>query len=404
MESQPFHVPVILWVSAMAALAPWLSERLAFLRLPVIALELVLGIAIGPQGFGLASMSASLPYMSVMGMATLFFLAGMEIDLSRLRGAPIRLGFTCWLLSLAIAAPLAYGLHAAGWLSSWVIAAVAFSTTALGVISPVLRDAELADTPLGLCATACGVMGEIGPIILASVLFAASGGQVRQGGLTLGFIVFAIVLCWASLRVRPPGLIALLARTMHRSGQWPIRLCLLLLGVLVVLAESLGLDLALGAFAAGLAVGLATRDADSEELHHKLDAIGFGFLVPIFFICSGMKLDVRALLEHPASLVLVLVVALALLVARGVAAFVAFRSHLPLRDRSAVAFYAATSLSLIVAFTNTATAAGRMSAPEGTALVGGGLLSVLVYPWAAATVLGRRAARRTRTARDADGL
>jgi Kef-type K+ transport system membrane component KefB len=402
MQPEPFHVPVVLWVSAAAALAPWISERLAFLRLPVIALELLLGIAIGPQGLGLATVSASLPYLSQMGMATLFFLAGMEIDLRRLRGTPLRLGIVSWVLSLALGAALAHGLLAAGWISGWVIVGVVLSTTALGVISPVLRDMELADTPLGLCATACGFMGEIGPILIASVLFAAQGGELQQGGLTLLFILVSIALCWGSLRVRPPRLIRLLSRTMNRSGQWPIRLCLLLLAALVVLAELLGLDLALGAFAAGLAVGLANRDADSEILHHKLDAIGFGFLVPIFFITSGMKLDMRSLLDHPASLLVVAAVALALLVARGLPALV-FKSMFGPREVVALGFYSATSLSLIVAFTNAAVAVGRMPVTEGTTLVAAGLVSVLAYPWVAAMILGRRRAPSRREA-GADAL
>jgi Kef-type K+ transport system membrane component KefB len=393
MEPQPFAVPVLVWVSAAAALAPWLAERMPFLRLPVIALELLLGILLGPHGLGIATVSASLPYLSKMGMATLFFLAGMEVDLRRLRGTPLRRGIASWLLSLLLAGGIAHAMFAAGWLSGWVIVAMALSTTALGVISPVLRDTGLADTPLGLCATACGFVGEIGPILIASVLFAASGGELRQGGLTLLFVLLAVGLCWASVRVHPPpGVIGLLARSMNRSGQWPIRLCLLLLGVLVVLAQALGLDLALGAFAAGLAVGLATRDSPNDVLHHKLDAIGFGFLVPVFFIASGMQLDMRILLAHPASIALVAVLALALLAARALPALV-FASLFTRREVVALGFYSATSLSLIVAFTSAATELGRMPADEAVALVAAGLVSVLAYPLVAERILGRRATR-----------
>jgi Kef-type K+ transport system membrane component KefB len=388
MEHESYHVPVVVWVSAAAALAPWLADRLRFLRLPVVALELLLGIALGPHGLGLATVSEALPYLSRMGTATLFLLAGMEIDLKRLQGTPLRRGLASWLLSLAIGTMLAHGLFAAGWISSWIVVAMALATTSLGVLSPILRDTGLTDTPLGQCVTACGFTGEMGPIIVASVVFAASGGQLRQTGLTLAFIVLAVVLCWASMWVRPPRLIALLARTMNASGQWPIRVCLLLLGVLVALAESLGLDLALGAFAAGLAIGLATRESRSELLHQKLDAIGFGFLVPAFFIASGMKLDLRALFAHPSSTGLVVLLAMALVVTRGIPALF-FRSLFPSRQVAALGLYSATSLSLIVVFTNVASESGQLPPEEAVALVAAGLVSVMIYPRLAAMLLSR---------------
>jgi Kef-type K+ transport system membrane component KefB len=403
MGHESYHVPVVVWVSAAAALAPWLADRLRFLGLPVVALELLLGMGLGPQGLGLASVSEALPYLSRMGTATLFLLAGMEIDLKRLHGTPLRRGLASWLLSLAIGTMFAYGLFAAGWISSWVVVAMALATTSLGVLSPILRDTGVADTPLGQCVTACGFTGEMGPIIVASVVFAASGGQLKQSGLTLAFIVLAIVLCWASMWVRPPRVIALLARTMNGSGQWPIRVCLLLLAVLVALAESLGLDLALGAFAAGLAIGLATRESDSELLHQKLDAIGFGFLVPAFFIVSGMKLDLGALIAHPSSVGMVALLVVGLLVTRGITALL-FRSLFPLREVAVLGLYSATSLSLIVVFTNVASESGQLAPEEAVALVAAGLVSVMVFPRLASKLLGQGGGPRNFAGTDRDAL
>jgi len=379
-------IPSLLWVVLAAALAPWLSDRLAVLRLPVVALELLLGVLIGPEGLGVAAFDGALPALARIGVALLFFLAGTEIDFGTLRGAPLRRGAASWLLSLALAGGLAFGLAHLGALNNPAVVALALSTTALGVIAPILRDARLTGTPAGISATACGVMGEVGPILLMSALFAGPGHQLTQVGLTALFAAIAVAVCWASLRIRPPGLLGMLARTMHRSGQWPVRVCMLLVISLVVLAENFGLDLALGAFAAGLAVGQANRHPHSEVLAQKLDAVGFGVMVPVFFITSGMQLEVRALFAEPAALGAVGLLALLLLLVRGLPALV-FLNPLSARETAAVGLYAATSLSLIVALTSAAVAVGKMTRFHATELVAAGLVSVLLFPWLAGLLL-----------------
>lgn len=386
--SSEHGLPSLLWVLFAGALAPWLSDRLAFLRLPVIALELLFGVLIGPQGLGLAEMEGPLPFLARFGVALLFFLAGMEIDFAGLRGRPFVLGALGWVLSLGLAAGAAFGLASAGLVQQPTVIAVALATTALGVVAPILRDAGLTDQPLGRLATACGVMGEVGPILLMSALFIGAEQELRQVGLTLLFAAIAVGVCWVSFWLRPPGVVGLLARSMHRSGQWPVRVCMLVLALLVWVAESFRLDPALGAFAAGLAVGLANRDARSDVLAHKLDAVGFGLLVPVFFVTSGMQLDVRALAARPDMLGIVLLAALALLVVRGAPA-VLFVRDLGVRGATVAGLYAATSLPLIVALTSAAVDTDRMDRLNATVLVSGGLVSVLVFPWLAARLQGR---------------
>lgn len=400
---EPSGIPSLLWVSLAAALAPWLSDRLAMLRLPVVALELLLGVLIGPEGLGLAAIEGPLPWLARIGVAMLFFLAGTEIDLGTLRGDPLRRGIASWLLSLALASALAFGCAHLGLVQAPAAVALALSTTALGVIAPILKDRGLSTTPLGVCAMACGVMGEVGPILLMSALFAGPGHRLAQAGLTTLFVVIAVAVWWASLRLRPPGLLGMLARTMHRSGQWPVRVCLLLVTALVVLAENFGLDLALGAFAAGLAVGQANRNPHSEVLSHKLDAVGFGLLVPVFFITSGMQLEVRSLFAEPAAFGTVALVALLLLLVRGLPAAL-FLPALSPREAAAVGLYAATSLSLIVALTGAAVAAGHMTRFNATQLVTAGLVSVLLFPWLAGLLLRQPTREPTPSTPSADGL
>ncbi|HSC87399.1 MAG TPA: cation:proton antiporter [Polyangiaceae bacterium] len=373
------HAHPILFVVAAAALAPWLSSHTRSLRVPVAVFEIILGVILGPQVLGWVEFEGGLPYLSTIGMAFLFFLAGVEIDLGKMRGAPLRLASLGWLISLGLAFVVAFALAQVGGSHAWTLVAVALSTMALGIVVPVLRDAELLETELGKFTMAVGALGEIGPIVLMSLLLSREHGVGVQLGLVVAFILVVVGVFWASLRVRPPGLIGLLARTMTKSGQLPIRVSMLLLAALVVLAEEFGLDLALGAFAAGMAVGLAARDSHNEVLHHKFDAVGFGFLVPIFFVCSGLKLDVRALTQSASGLLMLVVYALLLLVVRGLPAWL-FRKHLAGKQVQALGFYSATSLSLIVAITGTAVNQGMMASDSAAALVGGGLLSVLIYP------------------------
>ncbi len=383
------HLPPLLFVLLAAVLASILSSYTGRLRIPIIVFEIVLGVVIGPQCLALAKFEKGLPYLSTLGMAFLFFMAGTEIDVGAMRGRPLRLAIVSWLISLTLAFGIAFGLSRVGGSGAWTLVAVALATTALGVIVPVLRDATLLGTELGNFAVAMGAVGEVGPIVLMSILLATHHGVGVQLGLVGLFILTVLGVFWASMTVRPPGLIGLLARTMTRSGQLPIRMSMLLIAALAVLAEQFDLDLALGAFAAGMAVGLAVRKAHVKVLHHKFDAVGFGFLVPIFFVSSGLQLDVRVLLSSGRNIAMMFAYALLLLLVRG-APSILFRNLLPQRETVALGFYSATSLSLIVAITETAVHRGLMGADSAAALVGGGLISVMLFP-----VLGTRFAGKS---------
>ena len=190
----------------------------------------------------------------------------------------------------------------------------------------------------------------------------------------------------AAHRYRPRTFVELLDRHMHSTAQLPVRVCLLVLVALVFVARDFGLDVILGAFAAGMVVGVATRTAGAPGvLQHKLEAIGFGFLVPIFFISSGLSFDLSGLRAISGALVLVPVFMLALLAVRGVPALL-YSRDLARRERLALGFYAATSLPLIVAVTAIATSDGRMATDTAAALVAAGMLSVLVFPAVARTL------------------
>jgi Kef-type K+ transport system membrane component KefB len=313
------HFPPVLFLLIGAAAAPAIAGLTRRIGLSVVVIELLLGIAVGPQGLGLVSPTAgALPAFSTMGMAFLFFIAGLEIDLTAIRGRPLRLALVGWFCGLALAVAIALGMAAAGLTSAWRVVAVALMTTALGVLVPILRDSGAIATPLGRHVLASGVMGELGPILAISLMISRRFSAGVQAGLTTAFVLVVILLAWLMARgAKVPALLEPIRRGLDNSGQTPIRIALVLIVALAVLAETFGMDLALGALAAGMMVGFATRGGERvHELHAKIDAVGFGFLIPLFFLSSGMKLDVRSIFAGSEGLALLVVFFVALVVVR----------------------------------------------------------------------------------------
>ena len=388
------HIPSLLVGLAAAVAAPLLGELTRRIGLSIVVLELALGVVIGPQGLGWAAAEGVVPPIATVGMAFLFFLAGLEIELEAVRGKPLRLALAGWIACLGLSFAIAYTGRAIGLFDAWVVVGIALATTALGVLVPMLRDSGTLETPFGRMVMAVGVVGEIGPILLMSLLLSRRHSAGEESLLAVAFVAIVLMVAWSLLRgVASPPFLRLLRRTMTQSSQLPVRVAMLLLGALVVTAEDFGLDLALGALAAGMIVKLAVQGAPNDLLQQKLDAVGFGFLVPVFFIASGMKLDVAAVFASGSGLLRTAAVFGALLVV-----------HLPLmlmsrrvntgRESVALGLYAATTLSLIVAMTEVALKAGAMQPQEAASLVVAGVLSVVLCPMLASVVLGPRGGRK----------
>jgi Kef-type K+ transport system membrane component KefB len=345
----------------------------------VVVIELLLGVSIGPQGLGWAGAAhGGAPTLALFGMGFLFFIAGMEIDLDAIR-AELKLAVLAWLAAVACAVGAAYGMRAAGLVEDAPVVAITLATTALGVLVPILKDAGVLDSPFGRHVMAAGVVGELGPIVAMSIALSTRNPAHVQAGFTAAFIAIIVLVYWASTRVLVAGVLRFLRSTMLRSGQLPVRIAVFLLVLLAVLAEELGVDLALGAMAAGMITGLALRDARDHTMHHKLEAISFGFVVPVFFIVSGMKLDVRSIFADMRGLAL-LAIAFGALVAVRIPGVLLYRRVLGTRQAAAHGLYSATTLSLIVAITGIAVSNGLMKPSVAAPLVGAGMLTVLLFP------------------------
>lgn len=383
------HTHALLVVLLVAALAPLFNELPIRMRLPLVVLELLFGAAVGPQGLDLVGPEVGLRTLSALGLSFLFFLAGIDLEFSKLRGRPLRNGALGWLLSVGLALGATGALAAGGWVADPVLVAVALSTTAIGTLLPILRDAGELETSFGRFVLGAGAVGEFGPIVLFSLIITGDEGLAVRSGLLATFVFIAVACAVVALRLRPPRVIALLSRSLESASQLPIRLSMLLLGGLVVLADFLGLDILLGAFAAGSLVGLVAQGPGAASFRQKLDGLGFGFLIPIFFVMSGAQLDLAALFASSTSLARVPLFLVLLLAGRGLPALLLYGTDLAARERRLLALYSATSLPLIVVITELGKATGRMLPENAAALVGAGILSVLLFPLIALTLRGR---------------
>ena len=379
---------LIVVASALAAIAATaVGRRMPF---PVVVFELVLGIIIGPHVLALAQPDRFIEFFAKLGLGMLFFFAGYEIDFVRIRGRPLALGVWGWLLSLMLAYSIGGLLAWAGAVVSLVYTGSATVTTAIGMLIPILSDAGEMRTRFGTYLLGAGAIGEFGPLLLITLVL-STGGSVKSAVILVAFIVLAVAAALVTVGSLPFGWAAI-ERTIESSSQLAVRLAVVLIFALVALAARLGLDLLLGGFAAGIIARLTLRGREVSVFESKLTAIGYGFLIPFFFVVSGMQFDVSALIGSAAGVLkLPLFVAL-FLVVRGVPALVLYRGVVDARDRFSLAFFCSTELPLVVAITTVAVAAGKMRPSTSAALVGAGIISTLVFPLVGLRLRAGRAA------------
>ena len=379
----------LLLVVGAAFAAPFLLGLFPRLRLPAVVLEITAGIAMGPSGLGWVKVDDTISVLATIGLVFLLFLAGLEIEFSRLRGRVLRLAAGGWVLSFALAVAVSLGLRLAGVAQTPLLVAVILSATSLGVIIPVLKDAGEIDSRFGQLVVAAGSIADFGAIILISILFSGKGSTgstlVLIGSLlVLGVVVFAVVRgAEHSMRIS-----ANLSRLQDTTAQIRVRGAIVLLIAFAAAAEQLGLEVILGAFAAGAVLTLVDRD---EVMTHplfrlKLEAVGFGVFIPVFFVTSGLRFDLAALLDDPSNLLMVPAFLAALAIVRGVPAAL-YRSLIGDRRALVAALFQATSLPFIVAATAIGRSLSLIGGAESAELIAAGLLSVLIFPLAGSLLL-----------------
>ena len=378
---------VVLATAFVARLLLGLAPRF---RLPGVVLEIIFGIIIGPAVLGWAHADQPVALLATLGVTFLLFLAGLEVDLAQYRGALARLVGIGFLLSFVLAVVAGESLAALGVVRNPLLIAVALTTTSLGLVVPVLGEAGATSTTLGRFVIASASLGDVGAVLLLSLLFSRDTSTTSTRLVLLGAFALAVVIVgWSVLHAgRSTRISGLLVRLQDTSAQIRVRGAMVILIGLVVLAQHTGLETILAAFVAGGLLGFVDRDAMTThpQFQVKLDAIGHGFLVPIFFVASGVRFDLRALTDHPAQLARVPLFALALLFVRGLPALL-YRSQLGARQVVAAGLFQATSLPFLVTAAMIGNEIGALTNANAAALVGAGLLSALLFPVIAVTLL-----------------
>ncbi len=376
-----FSLVSLIGIPAAAALAPLLSSAIGrYIRIPLVVFEIVLGLLIGPSILGWVQPTEFTEKLSDFGLAMLFFLAGNEIDFQRIRGRALNRSIVGWLLSLV--AGVAVGLLIAPTPAAGVFVGIALTSTALGTLMPVLRDAGELRTPFGTSIIAIGAVGEFGPLIAISLFLSGTSPGVATVVLAAFVLITAGAIYLAS-RGTHHRLHALINATLHTSGQFAVRMVVLLLTSLVALSLALDLDMLLGAFAAGVIAKLLLADAtphDAEIIEGKVEALGFGFFVPVFFIFTGVTFDLQALLDSTTAMLLLPVFVVLLLLVRGLPGMLSAPAGAVGADKRATVLFSATGLPIIVAVTGIGVEAGYLEPGMASALVGAGMLSVLLFP------------------------
>lgn len=379
----------IFTVFVVAVIAPLLAQTSVGSRVPVVVIEVLLGVLIGPHVLQIIDNDSFLSTMRSVGMVAVLFMAGMEIDFKRIRGRPLSIAVQGWGTSVVLAVVVVALLHVIPDIQAPMMVAIALTTTGLGTLLPILRDSGQLEAPFGRMLLAAGTLGEVGPIVAVSLVLSDRYSTWQEFLFLLVFLGLVALAAAIGVGVRPPRVISLLSRTMHASTQLPVRIALLILGGLIFIADVFGFEAVFGAFAAGMIVGLATRGADGEPFRVKIDAVCFGWFAPFFYVGTGIAFDVGALTRDVTTMLLLPAFLMLFLFVRGLPVFL-YRRDLAKPELLPFALSTAvTSLGLVVVITHVGLETKHMDPDIARALVGAALISLLVFPTASRVLLSR---------------
>lgn len=382
----------LLIVVAVAFLAPLLLGLAPSLRLPSVVLELVAGIVIGPSVLGWVEVDEPIRVLALIGLAFLLFLAGLEIEFDKLRGRRLTLVLVGFAASFTLAVAVGLGLQAVGRVDDALFVAIVLVATSLGVVVPVLKDSGRLGTDLGQLVVAAASVADFGAVILLSLFFSReSAGLGAQLVLLAGFALATVVALAFLLGLgRSMVFTPVLERLQDTTAQIRVRGAFLLLVGFSALAVGLGLEVILGAFLAGAVLTLVDRDRrmTHPDFRRKLEAAGYGMFIPVFFVTSGVLFDLDALFASGSTVVLVPLFLAAILVVRGLPALV-YRTALGRLETVVAGLLQATTLPFVVAAVMIGIDLGTLDEATGAALIAAALLSVLIFPLLALTLLRR---------------
>src|SRR5712692_4281201 len=359
--------------------------------MPAVVLEIVLGITVGPSGLGWVRVDVPVRVLALIGLSFLLFLAGLELNLSSLRG---RVG----IISTAYAASAALALAGGGAVALLdgenkpLFVAIVLASTSLGLVVPVLRDAGQTFSTYGQLVLAASSVGEFGAVLALAVFYSANGaGLGSQLFLLIGFAILVAAVAVGLSRIeRSPRFAHALAEQGETSAQLGVRVAILVLAIFIALSNELGFEAVLGAFVAGALLRITDPEErlTNERLRSKLDAIGYGFLIPAFFVTSGLQFNLHALFNEPTAVAAVPLLVVLFFIARCLPA-VLYRRLYDMRRVAAAGLLQATTLSVPVVAVRIGEQLHTIDADTGAAIIAAGLLTVVLFPPVALMLLSR---------------
>ena len=380
----------VLIIAGIAVLIPVLLGFLPQVPVPGAVLEVIAGIVVGPAVLGWVRVDAPVQVLSDLGLGMLLFLAGLEIDVERLRGPLARLAGSAFAVSAVLALLCASVFRLAGLGTQPLLLAIMLMSTSAGLLLPLLKDAGEDTTEFGQLVMTAAALAEIVPILLLSLFFSAASKTTADQLVSLAIFLTLLVLIGLTLArvLRLDALDRLLSRLEDRSAQIRVRAALALALACGVLAYRFGFASILGAFAAGLLVKLVELSGHPPrpQFQTKVEAIGFGFLVPIFFIATGVSFQLKELLANPAAIAEVPLFLVALLVVRGLPALL-YRRSTGTRRAEAAGLLQAITLTFIIVASQIGLATGKITPTAAASLLAAGLLSSALFPIGAQRLL-----------------
>jgi Kef-type K+ transport system membrane component KefB len=378
-----FDFTGLLVVAAVAFIAPILASLVPRHLIPAVVLEVLFGLAVGPQGLGWVQPQGAVELLYLMGFGFLLFLAGQDIDPSHFRDPMLRVTGMAYLCSLALAFPVALGLIAVASGADLRLIALALTSSSLGILVPLVRDSGDLNTDFGQLTVLAGTVGEFASLLLLTILFSADAKSTPEQILYVAILGVAAAATGIGLYGlwRTGRMGRILASLDDTASQLRVRGAFVVLLIFAGLAHGFGVDTLLGAFVAGVVLRLADGDdrPNIDVFKAKLDAIGFGFLIPVFFVVTGVHFNVDALFSHASALELVPLLVVAIAIVRGGPALL-YRSRLGNRPTVAVAFLQSATLTFPVVVAEIGLSLNLLNQATAAALIGAALLTVILFP------------------------
>ena len=374
------------WIMAATVTAPLISWATGK-RVPAVVLLIGAGILIGPHWLGLASTEGGVGLLKQLGLGMLFLLAGYEINPAMIRSREGRTSATTWLVCMGLSFAGACALLHPHNTSTAVVLAIAFTSTAVGTLMPIMKQQQVLHTPVGRSLLVHGAIGEIFPIFAMALLLSARSTWVTAIVLAAFFVIALVVAAIPrTVRFLLPWTARAMVLNAGATNQTVMRLVLWMLGVLMAVAAVFELDVVLGAFAAGFILRRLVPEKFGEAVEQRLDIVGYSLLIPVFFVCSGMTIDPRAVADKPWLLCILVPL---IYVVRGLPVlirelFFTTGSQLTnVREKIQLSLYAATALPIIAAVTEVAVESQLLSEENASLLVAAGSVTVLIFPFIA---------------------